>query len=440
MGWLLALGPRRVLLGVLAAVCVLAGVTWSGGVASGQTGGLPDLTGDWDVTFTSPPCVQGCSDTWTFTESATNTYDIANGEGFHSLGVVVSGGASAASAQSCWTAPPVANSNCPGGRSAGAGYTTVTMNFVFPSNGQWKITGDISEFTPNGTPLPPVLPYVATMTHGGCKVGGSRDGGPLLRPATLLASSETNPRAKTAASGCGRKTVTTVSCKYPSYLLPGAAISSCLVQVTDQGPPPAQTPTGTVKVSYTPAGTGALFHISKPPEAGPAGPNKCTLQVAPGSVSTSEPDTTECRFDVAGTERFRGGRFVVHAAYQPGPFVYKPSKGSTALTWPHLPFQTKLATVTIRGSNQLHPPEVIGRGGARFRFCDGTRIPVDPYAVGLGGTYNQYSFHLYPHNGPVHHYRCETFKLPSVSSPKLFAYYVGSISVHGSIGYGLIVP
>ena len=188
---LLVRGTWSVAVGVLAVVCVLAGVTGAGGVATGRAAGahaadVPGLAGVWDVTFKMPPCVVGCGsrsrdgeieeagDTWTFTHSAGtsksgNTYDIANGEGFHALGVVVSGGDSTASANVCWTAPPVKNSDCPGGRSAGAGYGLQTMKFTFPSNGKWEITGDYEAYSPTGTPLPPVLPYVATPELG-CSV------------------------------------------------------------------------------------------------------------------------------------------------------------------------------------------------------------------------------------------------------------------------------
>jgi hypothetical protein len=201
---LLVRGTCRASVGALAVVCVLAGVTWAGGVATvraagGHAAAVPGLAGVWDVTFKMPPCVVGCGsrsgggeieepgDTYTFTHSAGtsksgNTYDIANGEGFHALGVVVSGGASTASANVCWTAPPVKNSDCPGGRSPGAGYGTQTMNFKFPSNGKWEITGDYQAFSPTGTPLPPVLPYVATPELG-CSVSGARtDIAGLSRP------------------------------------------------------------------------------------------------------------------------------------------------------------------------------------------------------------------------------------------------------------------
>jgi hypothetical protein len=149
MGWLLAPKARRILLGALATLSVLAGLTSSGGAANGQAAGLPNLAGVWDVTFSMPPCAIGCgsrtpggvvvaADNYTFTQVAANTYDIANDEGFHALGVVVSGGASTASATVCWAAPPTQNSNCPGGRAPGAGYGIQTMSFVFPSNGQWR--------------------------------------------------------------------------------------------------------------------------------------------------------------------------------------------------------------------------------------------------------------------------------------------------------------
>lgn len=178
MGCSLARGTRRFLLGVLAVGCVLAGVTVSGAVAAGKEVGVRNLAGVWDVTFRSPPCVVGCgsrpahgpvvpADTWTFTRVRANTYDIANDEGFHALSVVVSGGAFRASAKVCWTAPPVPNSDCPGGRSPGAGYGTQTMKFVFRSKRRWKITGEYSAYSPTGTLLPPVLPYTATIVVKG---------------------------------------------------------------------------------------------------------------------------------------------------------------------------------------------------------------------------------------------------------------------------------
>lgn len=230
---LLVRGTWRVSVGALVVVCVLAGVTWAGGVATGRAAGghaaaVPGLAGVWDVTFKMPPCVVGCGsrspggeieqagDTYTFTHSAGtsksgNTYDIANGEGFHALGVVVSGGASTASANVCWTAPPVKNSDCPGGRSPGAGYGTQTMNFKFPSNGKWEITGDYEAFSPTGTPAPPVLPYVATPELG-CSVSGARsDVAGLSRPfgwtAGSLGTSMTDfagaPLAHAASPGLG---------------------------------------------------------------------------------------------------------------------------------------------------------------------------------------------------------------------------------------------
>ena len=111
---LLAVPARSCLLAV-AVVVMLAGGS-SAGVAGGKTAPVPSLAGTWNVVFTKPPCAVGCSDTWAFTPTGKDTYDISNSEGFRVLDFMVAPRASGVvSTTSCWTAPPVKNFRLPCG-------------------------------------------------------------------------------------------------------------------------------------------------------------------------------------------------------------------------------------------------------------------------------------------------------------------------------------
>jgi len=131
-----------------------------------------NLAGTWSIVFTSPPCVQGCGDTWTFTQTAANTYTIGNAELFFVTNVAISTSGSGASVGTCWTSPSRDNADCPGGDAPGADYFIVPMTFSYPAGGPNTVQGTVSEYTSDGTPVAGEqgLPYTGTQVSctGGC--------------------------------------------------------------------------------------------------------------------------------------------------------------------------------------------------------------------------------------------------------------------------------
>lgn len=75
------------LLGVLVAA-VIAGSGLATATASG-TG--TSVAGTWNITYTSPPCVQGCSETDTLTETSPGMYTWTNNLGWYTTDVPISG-------------------------------------------------------------------------------------------------------------------------------------------------------------------------------------------------------------------------------------------------------------------------------------------------------------------------------------------------------------
>jgi hypothetical protein len=75
------------LLGVLVAAVIVGG-----GLATvTASGATTNVAGTWNLTYTSPPCVQGCSETDTLTETSPGLYTWTNNLGWYTTDVPISG-------------------------------------------------------------------------------------------------------------------------------------------------------------------------------------------------------------------------------------------------------------------------------------------------------------------------------------------------------------
>jgi hypothetical protein len=190
----------RLLATTIATIALPFAMLSSVNVATAQAASIPSVAGSWTVAETNTlyygtPCTSNCyspdADTYTFTQTAPNTYSISNASGFETTGVTIAASASGASASTCWIGSAMSggvdNSGCPGDglvSCPSCSYFEVPMNFSFPAGGPNTITGTIDEYSYDGD-LQSSWTYTATQTSctaaGGCGAEDYTVSGTLTR-------------------------------------------------------------------------------------------------------------------------------------------------------------------------------------------------------------------------------------------------------------------
>jgi hypothetical protein len=141
-------------------VAAIAAIACSVNVAAAQAPS-PSVAGTWAVTFTSPPCVQGCAQTYTYTETSPGTYTYANGLGWYTTDVPITG--SSATVWICGNGGTYSQADegaCP----AASGYWIVSETFnLHPAPGRPETAkGTVIQHNPDGTIGTDGGPFTAT--------------------------------------------------------------------------------------------------------------------------------------------------------------------------------------------------------------------------------------------------------------------------------------
>ncbi len=347
------------------------------------------LAGTWSIVFASPPCVQGCGDTWTFTQTAANTYTIGNAENFSVTNVAISTSGSGASVGTCWTAPSRDNADCPGGDAPGADYFIVPMSFSYPTGGPNTVRGTVSEYSSDGTPVPGEqdLPYTGTQVScaGGCTTQ-SRASATTVACASTGSATGTLDCTATVADTTGDGTLATptgtvnFSASAGSFAAPICELSAvpggaaCSARYTK--PPPKNAPPG-VSVTASYPGDSTF--------SGSIGTTllKCNVLAdgcnsVSGTVTTLECTVTECEGHAPRepvTVIARSGEDSFSAITKPdGKYTIGHLHAGTWRITPQLDRSTMVSDPKSRDItfNEAGPDT---RGGVDFSVCDNDPPP-----------------------------------------------------------------
>ena len=141
-------------------VAAIAALACAVNVAAAQAAS-PSVAGTWAVTFTSPPCVQGCAQTYTYTETSPGIYTYANGLGWYTTDVPITG--SSATVWICGNGGTYSQADegaCP----AASGYWIVSETFnLHPAPGRPETAkGTVIQHNPDGTIGTDGGPFTAT--------------------------------------------------------------------------------------------------------------------------------------------------------------------------------------------------------------------------------------------------------------------------------------
>jgi hypothetical protein len=149
LGLISLCGALGIFSGTADAAQPLGGFAEFGSAAGAQTASS-NVAGTWELTFTSPPCVQGCSETDTLTETSPGMYTFANGLGWYTTDVPISG--SSASIWVCGNGGTYSQADegaCP----TGSGHWTYSETFDLNSapGSPETATGTVTQYASDGS-------------------------------------------------------------------------------------------------------------------------------------------------------------------------------------------------------------------------------------------------------------------------------------------------